>query len=275
MPCQDQPSPPCHYSRGTIIQFPWQLFLPEGRLRLQKFFTVMAFSLRSRTTFGLPQRNDRPLELAFDLNSFVRQAPYDERDKPINTAQHRLWLDMSHLDTSTMQQIDEKYNSNMWKNFKFVRPRHSANYGKQSSPEASRGLIAEIYPLTLPKPSSIGENTYHKFLQETKLPKNKHKIVGWQKQGKEHFQSRILKVKSQCRAPPIDWEGNILPPTNYKRYPRPQSDFSNNDWQYLYPSYSSPAPSKMQYTLPDSPYSRQGTPWRYGLRVRRPIIEWN
>ena len=246
----------------------------QGRLGLQ-VFTVMAFAPRSRATFGLPQRNDRPSELAFDLNSFIRQAPYDERDKPINTAQHRLWLDMSRLETSAMQQIDEKYNSNMWKNFKFVRPRRSANYGRQSSPEAPRGLIAEIYPLTLPKPSSIGKNTHHKFLQETKLPQNKHKIVGWQKQGKEHFQSRILKVKSECRAPPIDWEGNILPPTNYKRYPRAQGDFSVNDWQYLYPSYSSPAPSKMQYTLPNSPYTRQGTPWRYGLRIRRPIIERN
>ena len=234
----------------------------------------MAFSPRSKTTFGLPLRKEPPSEVAFDLNSFVRQAPHDERDKPLNTAQHRLWLDMTHLDTAKLQQIDDKYNSNMWKNFKFVRPKDSANYGERNSPEASKGMIAEIYPLTVPKPSSIGKNTYHKFLQETKLPETKQKIIRWQKQGRQQLQSRALKVKSECRAPPTDWEGNILPPTNFKRYPRPESRWSADDWQYVYPSYSiTPAPRKVLYTLPNSPYSRQGTLWHYGLRVRRPHLE--
>lgn len=232
----------------------------------------MAFCPRSKATFGLPLRKEPSSEVAFDLNSFVRQAPYDERDKPLNTAQHSLWLDITHLDTSKIQQIDDKYNSNMWKNFKFVRPKHSANYGDRNPQQASKGKIAEIYPLTLPKPSRIGENSYHKFLQETKLPQNKQKIVGWQKQGRQEFQSRTLKVQSECRAPPIDWEGNILPPANYKRYPSPQSNLSADNWQYLYPSYSLPAPRRMQHTLPNSPYARQGTPWHYGLHVRRPHI---
>ena len=233
---------------------------------------AMAFCPRSKTTFGLPSRKEPPSELSFDFNSFVRQAPYDERDKPLNTAQHRLWMDITDLDTSKLQQIDDQYNSNMWKNFKFVRPKHSANYGQQNTSAASKGMIAEIYPLTLPKPSSIGENTYHKFLRETKLPQVKQKIVGWQKQRRQELQSRTLKVESECRAPPTDWEGNILPPANFKRYPRNESIFSADEWQYVYPSYSSPTPGK-HYTLPNSPYSRQGTPWHYGLRVRRPHFE--
>ena len=233
----------------------------------------MAFCPRSKTTFGLPLRKEPPSDFAFDLKSFIRQAPHDDRDKPLNTAQLGLWLDMTHLDTSKLHQIDEKYNSNMWKNFKFVRPKHSANYGERNSPAATKGMIAEIYPLTLPKPSSIGENTYHKFLQETKMPQRKQNIIGWQKQGRQELQSKVLKVQSECRAPPTDWEGNILPPTNYKRYPRPASTFSPDDWQYVFPSYSSPSPRKIQYTLPNSPYSRQGTPWHYGLRVRRPHLE--
>lgn len=238
-----------------------------------KFHTAMAFCPRSKSTFGLPSSKDPPSEDTFHFRSFVRQAPYDERDKPLNTAQQRLWLDITHLDTTRLQQIDDKYNSNMWKNFKFVRSKHSARYGEQNSPAASQGMIAEIYPLSLPKPSSIGEHTYHKFLQETKLPQKKQKIIGWQKQGRQELQSRALKVQSECRAPPTDWEGNILPPANYKRYPRPERIFSADDWQYICPSYNSPALTKTLYTQPNSPYSRQGTPWNYGLRVRRPHYE--
>ena len=234
----------------------------------------MAFSPRSKTTFGLPLRNESPSELTYDLKSYVRQAPYDERDKPPNTAQQRLWLDITHVDTSQLQQIDNDYNSNMWKNFKFVRPKHSANFGARNSVPSSPGMIADIYPLTVPKPSRIGNNTYQKFLQEVKLlPQTKQKIIGWQKQGRQELQSRTLKVQSECRAPPTDWEGNILPPANYRRYPRPESILSADDFVQCYPSYSSPAPRKVRSIPSSSVYSRQGTPWHYGLRVRRPLIE--
>lgn len=245
------------------------------RLRTQLKVTIMAFSPRSKTTFRLPLRKESPSELTFDLNSFVRQAPHDERDKPPNTAQQRLWLDITHLDTSQFEQIDDNYNSNMWKNFKFVRPKHSADRdGGRKSLQSPVGMIADIYPVSVPKPSRIGENTYQKFLQEVKLPQTKQKIVGWQGQGRQKLQSRTLKVQSECRAPPIDWEGNILPPANYKRYPRPETILSTDDFVQFYPSYNSPFPRKILSSIPSSSlYSRQGTPWHYGLRVRRPHFE--
>ena len=235
----------------------------------------MAFSPRSKTTFGLPLRRGSPSELTYDLNSFVRQAPYDERDKPPSTAQQRLWLDITHLDTSQLQQIDKNYNSNMWKNFKFVRPKHSASFGTRNSLPSSEGMIADIYPLSVPKPSRIGKNTYHKFLHEVKLPQPKQKIIGWQKQGRQELQSRSLKVQSECRAPPTDWEGNILPPSNFKRYPRPESILPPEDYIYLpsFPSYNIPSPKKMHSVPSSSLYSRQGTPWHYGLRVRKPHVK--
>ena len=231
----------------------------------------MAFSPRSRTTFGLPPKKEPSSAFAFDLNSFVRQAPYDERDKPVNTAQYSLWRDITRHDISNLQQIDDQYNSNMWKNFKFVRSKHSARNGQRNSTQASEDMIAVIYPLTLPNPSKIGENSYDKFLKETKWPPKKQKILDGQQQGmRQKSQSRILKVQSECRAPPTDWEGNILPPTNYKRYPRPKSILSSaDDWRFVYPSYSSTILREINYTLPNSPYSRNGTPWHYGLRVRR------
>lgn len=161
----------------------------------------------------------------------------------------------------------------MWKNFKFVRPKHSANFATRKSVPSSAGMIADIYPLAVPKPSRIGKNSYHKFLHEAKLPQAKQKIIGWQKQGTQELQSRTLKVQSECRAPPTDWEGNILPPPNYKRYPRPESILSTDDYFQGYPSYSSPVPKRVRSITSSSLYSRQGTPWHYGLRVRRPQIE--
>ena len=150
---------------------------------------------------------------------------------------------------------------------KFVRTQHS---GQRISKQASKGTIADIYPLTLPKPSSIGESTYEKFLQETKFPVKKQKILDLQQQGtRQILQSRTLKVHSECRAPPTDWEGNILPPANFRKYPRRRSIYSTDDWEYIYRSYTSPVSRKINYTLPNSPYSREGTPWHYGLRGRR------
>lgn len=234
----------------------------------------MAFSPRSKTTFGLPLRRESPSELTYDLKSFVRQAPYNERDKPPSTAQQRLWLDITHLDTSQLQQIDNNYNSNMWKNFKFVRPKHSANFGTRNSLPSTEGMIADMYPLSVPKPSRIGKNTYHKFLHEIKLPEPKQKIIGWQQQGRQELQSRSLKVQSECRAPPTDWEGNILPPSNFKRYQRPESILPPpEDYLQSFPSYNSPSPKKMHSIPSSSLYSRQGTPWHYGLRVRRPHVK--
>lgn len=251
----------------------------HGNHRSRDFITStnfkMAFSPRSNTAFGLPPRKESPLELAFDLNSFVRQAPHDERDKPLNTAQQRLWLDITHLDTTQLEQIDDDYNSNKWKNFKFVRPKHSADRERgRKSLQSPAGMIADIYPLSVPKPSRIGDHTYQKFLQEVKLPPTIQKVVGWQKQGKQELQSRTLKAQSECRAPPLDWEGNIIPPAKYKRYPRMET-FLSDEFVPFYSSYSTPFPRKIHSIRSSSLYSpsRQGIPWHYGLRVKRPHFE--
>ncbi|KAJ7370991.1 hypothetical protein OS493_028608 [Desmophyllum pertusum] len=181
----------------------------------------MAFSPRSKTTYGLPLRKESPTELTYDLKSFVRQAPHDERDKPPNTAQQRLWLDITHMDTSQLQQIDDDYNSNMWKNFKFVRPKHSANFATRKSVPSSAGNARIAI----------------KDTQSTeRMPCTANRLGG------EHFT-----------------------PPNYKRYPRPESILSTDDYFQGYPSYSSPVPKRVRSITSSSLYSRQGTPWHYGL----------
>ena len=231
----------------------------------------MAFSPRSKTTFGLPPKKMLPTVTSLELHSFVRQAPCEERDKPPNTAQHRLWLDITRLDTTTLNNIDDKYNSNMWKNFKFVRSKHSANEGEQTQLRTSAEMIAELYPLQAPKSSSVGENTYHKFLQEVKFPERKQNTAAWQKLGKQELQSRRLKIRSECRAPPLDWEGRIVPPTNFKRYTRPLPSVFSEHWDVCFSSF--PDAQQMYSPHYSSPYPCLGTPSRYGLRVRGPYIQ--
>ena len=198
------------------------------------------------------------------MTSFVRQAPVDERDKQANNAQQRLWLDMTE-EGFDLTQVDDNYNSNMWKNFRFVRARSStAAQGKVR--DTTQALVADAYPLALPRPSSIGGNTYHKYLQESKLGERKRYRIEatLQKGGRREQEKTHLKLRSDCRAPPTDWEGNILPPENFRRYPRPMlldeaEDYSPLPYTNCTFVASSPTPS----------YSRSGTPWRYGLRVRR------
>lgn len=203
-----------------------------------------------------------------DMKSFVRQAPCEERDKHPNTAQQRLWLDMSQVDGSNLHEVDDKYNSNMWKNFRFVRAR-SSTVGTNKTRDSIEALIADSYPLKLPKPSRIGESSYQKYLEEVKLAKKKRHAIEFQLEGKQKFEKRHLKIRSECRAPPTDWEGNILPPDGFRLYPRPPKYFEESEdyfpLPYTYPMYTpTPTPS----------YSRSGTPWRYGLRVRRHQARW-
>ena len=203
-----------------------------------------------------------------DMKSFVRQAPCEERDKHPNTAQQRLWLDMSQVDGSNLHEVDDKYNSNMWKNFRFVRAR-SSTVGTNKTRDSIEALIADSYPLKLPKPSRIGESSYQKYLEEVTLAKKKRHAIEFQLEGKQKFEKRHLKIRSECRAPPTDWEGNILPPDGFRLYPRPPKYFEESEdyfpLPYTYPMYTpTPTPS----------YSRSGTPWRYGLRVRRHQARW-
>ena len=242
----------------------------------------MAFKPRSKTTFGIPPKIPAS-EVILDSRSFVRQAPSALRDKPCSTTQQRLWMDVTELDTSNIEQTDEQYDSNMWKNFKFVRSKASAgSLARSSSNSISklpkyekpsvhqdphiRAMVADIYPLKLPKSSNIGGNTYDKFLNEAKLREEKRQRIGLQLERTQDFQERVLKIRSECRAPPIDFEGGIIPPSDFRKYPQRAVALYIDDAYWLDPkplSYVAQATDRQDRYL--NAGNRLGDRWADGL----------
>ncbi|XP_031572517.1 uncharacterized protein LOC116306581 [Actinia tenebrosa] len=241
----------------------------------------MAFKPRSRTTFGIPPKKPAS-EVCLDTRSFVRQAPLKLRDKPCSTVQQRLWMDITNLDTTNLEKTDEEYDSNMWKNLKFVRSNVSAGSLARTTSRASskkaelpravepkveedkriRGMVADIYPLRIPKASTIGDNTYNKFLNEAKLRDKKRNTIERQFGRTQEFQGKVLRIKSECRAPPINVEGEIIPPDDFKKYP--QMVMEEDSWFYQKP-LSYVAQTSRPYTGSPSSVFRYGTPWKRGL----------
>lgn len=246
----------------------------------------MAFKPRSRTTFGIPQKNPAS-EVILDSRSFVRQAPISLRDKSCSSTQQRLWIDVTDLDTTNIESIDDEYNSNMWKNFKFVRSKASAGSLERKSGTSTsreriilpvhkkpnvnkdphvRRMIADTYPLKIPKPSSIGQNTYDKFLNEAKLREEKKQIIGLQLSKNQGFQNRVLKIRSECRAPPINLEGEIVPPIEYKKYPHKAIDFIDEAELDVKPLSYVAQTTRPYAGSPESDFRPTWSPWRQGVK---------
>lgn len=257
----------------------------------------MSFKPRSKTTFGIPPKIPAS-EVILDTRSFVRQAPATLRDKPCNTAQQRLWIDITDLDTTNIEKTDDEYNSNMWKNFKFVRPKASAgslahsrgistpkrhkviNLPSHRKPNvdedpAVRNMIADTYPLKLPKPSKIGGSTYSKFLNEANLREQKRQRIGLQLAKTQGLQDRVLRIRSECRAPPVNIEGEILPPPEFKKYAHKVSVEYIEDETMLEPKpLSYVAQTARPYTGSPSE-SRAASPWKHGVRGSSNDYQWN
>ena len=192
----------------------------------------MAFSPRPKASLGIPTRAEPVSDSRLEARSFFREAPCSYRDKPPNTTQHRLWLDISAIDITEMEKMDKDYNSNLWKNFRFVRSgktlKGSGSKTNISVPvvlktdheRAFRDDVAKNYPLKIPKPSRVGEHTYEKFIGLARFSDEKRKTIQLHTKKTQNLEKKELKIRSECRAPPLDCEGHLLPPANFKKYPK-------------------------------------------------------
>ena len=249
----------------------------------------MAFTPRTKASLGIPTRSEPVSGSRLEARSFFRQAPCSLRDKPPNTAQHRLWLDISTVDIAEMEQMDKDYNSNLWKNFRFVRSARnitrSGSASKDFVPTAAGKIdhdraicngVAENYPLKLPKPSRVGANSYEKFIDEATLTEEKRNRIRRQLNNSREPEKRVLKVRSECRAPPIDWDGNVVPPAGFRRYPRHiewDEPVDTRPLPYTTHMRHHPRPLTREHGQ-QSPYSyshvRYGTPsWHRGVPLPR------
>uniref|UniRef100_G1T0J5 Testis expressed 52 n=2 Tax=Oryctolagus cuniculus TaxID=9986 RepID=G1T0J5_RABIT len=112
------------------------------------------------------------------------------------------WLDVGRLPATFPSQPDQPYNSNVWRWLT-----HSDAY---RDPPAG--------PL-IPPPSWMGPHSFLTFISYTPifLDANRKNEVTF-RTAKELKAAESLRLRSEARAPPLDAQGNILPPATYKKY---------------------------------------------------------
>nr|XP_048699554.1 testis-expressed protein 52 [Caretta caretta] len=113
---------------------------------------------------------------------------------------YHTWLDVGRLPPLFPSRPDIPYDSNVWRWI-----------------TAPRAYCMPQPPV--PPPSEMDRNTYLKFITQGALFFNqKHKERAMAQIQKELQECKRLKTMSECRAPPLNSQGNILPPQDFKRY---------------------------------------------------------
>lgn len=143
--------------------------------------------------------------LRTETRDFTHQQP---------TVEHRLWQEAGKHAAPFPARPDASYNSNIWRNFRKQFGLNFSADGKKVS-----DVIAAMYPLNIPAPSNVGENSFEKYVRETRLFENqKAKTLAINRTRSDVAEFKQLKIKSDGRHPPINEKGDILPPENYKKY---------------------------------------------------------
>ncbi|XP_064634801.1 testis-expressed protein 52-like [Lineus longissimus] len=128
--------------------------------------------------------------------------------------EYMLWLEAAKHTAPTPERPDPDYNSNVWRNF-----RKSYGFSKSADDRTVTEMIATMYPLNIPKPSIVGDHTFDKYVNESKLfDDDKKKKLAIQRSKTDIEEFRRLRLRTEARNPPMDEDGNILPPKNFKKY---------------------------------------------------------
>ncbi|KAM5171421.1 testis-expressed protein 52 [Mantella aurantiaca] len=150
-----------------------------------------------------PPYSNAKLELLRKLRS-----PLKREQSHSYTLGYLTWLEVSRLPPLLSLRPDRPYDSAVWR--------------QVTAAPASPGPREPI-----PAPSRMEENTWSKFAHCSGIRRDKK-------------EARALHIRSQGRTPPIDPQGNILPPPGYKRR---YSSLGKGAVSDLEPAISSPEES--------------------------------
>lgn len=174
----------------------------EERENLMKPKDIHHPGFHPRPIQKLAVRKPPKTMLNIECNHFLRSTTETfAHGHPI--IEHKLWLEAGKHEAPFPQRPDESFNSNVWRNFR-------RQYGFHNNAEGSKmsDVIAAMYPLNIPAPSKVGENTFEKYIRETRLFKNdKFKAMAMSRTKSDVEEFRRLRIKSQGRNPPIDEQG--------------------------------------------------------------------
>lgn len=151
--------------------------------------------------------------LNIECNRFLRLST-EEFAHGNSTVEYKLWLEAGKHGEPFPQRPDESFNANIWRNFRRQYDIHTSADGSKMS-----DVIASMYPLNIPAPSKVGEQTFEKYIRETRLfQSDKFKSLALSRTKADVDEFRRLRIRSQGRNPPIDEKGAIMPPENFKKY---------------------------------------------------------
>lgn len=182
----------------------------------------------------------QPNILTIETNHVKRNLKKNIKD--INPLlEYQLWLEAGKMDKTIIKSINSSeglsFNSNIWRNY-----RSSAGLYEENK-NGLRESIACLYPLNIPPPSQIGPNTLQRYFEQNKsLFRSEEGFKqAMEKVDKEATLMKYLRLKSEVRNPPLDFDGNILPPKNFKKYPplnkknnlEPVEEYSSRSYPHL------------------------------------------
>ena len=128
----------------------------------------------------------------------------DESTHGHQSLEYQLWLEAGKHNPPFPKLADENYNSNVWRNFK---GNFSFDIGTKGRSTAE--ATASAYPITIPKPSKIGDYTFSRFLKETPalIKDERMRALAINRTTVDRNMMEQLKIKSHSRYPPMDKEG--------------------------------------------------------------------
>jgi hypothetical protein len=188
---------------------------------------------RANTCSSLPGFNNRSInKLALEKpspNSLNIETNHLKRDLKKNFKQivplleYQLWLEAGKMDKFNFKveqaDADVTYNSNLWRNF---RTSSGLIDNKKSGVGASANdAISTLYPITIPSPSQVGPHTLTSFYEQNRynmFKSEKSFNLALARVENEATLMKFLRLKSELRNPPLDYDGSIMPPKNFKVY---------------------------------------------------------
>lgn len=177
----------------------------EERENLMKPMEVSHLGFHPRPVQNLAVRKPPKTMLNIECNHFLRTNT-EEFTHGHPTVEYKLWLEAGKHDPPFPQKPDENFNSNVWRNFR-------RQYGFNTTADGRKisDVIASMYPLNIPAPSKVGEQTFEKYIRESKLFKSeKYKSMAMSKTKTDVDEFKRLRIKSQGRNPPIDEMGKLF-----------------------------------------------------------------
>lgn len=177
------------------------------------------FSNRPCSKQALSNQTAHRSRLKLETNLVKRDAKRSF-NKIMPLLEYQLWLEAGKLDKASFKSehsdAEVCFNSNLWRNFRNASGLMTTRKGTVSE------AVSTLYPINIPSPSQIGMHTLSSYYQENKrnmFKTDKTYKLAVARSENEATIMKYLRLKSEMRNPPLDFNGNILPPKNFKIYP--------------------------------------------------------